>query len=423
VSKLLHIILVGLGSAGDVHPNVALGRALVRRGHKVTLVAPSVFRNLAAQTGLEFFGLGTDAAHEEVIRNPDLWDPSKAFPLIAKRLILDFMRPVYEFIAGNYASGYTVVAAPGTAFGARIANEKLGVPLATVHLQPSILRSAINPATYMIPDITAPLPVWLRKLYFRAVDHFVIDRLLAPETNAFRKELQLPPVRNLFAGWIHSPQMVIGLFPEWFGPNAPDWPANFHHAGFPLWDERDVRPALPQLEAFLAAGSPPYVFTAGSAMMHAHDFFRTAAEVCRASSRRGVFIARYSEQIPSALPAGVKHFEYVAFSQILPRAAAFVHHGGIGTAAQALAAGVPQLVMPLAHDQFDNAVRLQRLGVADFVLRRNFKPENVGDALSRLAASPDVARACRHYADELAAANPFDVTSQRIESLNTSTTI
>lgn len=414
-------ILVGLGSAGDVHPNVGLGRALMKRGHRVVLVAASVFRDLAAQAGLEFFGLGNDAEHEEVIRNPDLWDPMKAFPLVAKRLMLPFMPPVYDFIAQNIAQsgepGRTVVAAPGTSFGARIAHEKLGVPLATVHLQPSLLRSSVHPATYMIPDIVAPMPVWLRKLYYRVVDRLLIDRLLGPGTNAYRKTLGLPPVRRFFDGWLHSPQMVIGLFPEWFAGHAPDWPANFHHAGFPLWDESDVRKPMVELEAFLAAGDAPYVFTAGSAMMHGQEFFRVAAEVCSTSGRRGILIAKFAEQIPASLPPTVRHFEYVPFSQVLPRAAAFVHHGGIGTTAQAFAAGVPQLVMPLAHDQFDNAMRVRRLGVGDFLLPKQFKVAAVAQRLQRLSGSTEIAGNCKLRAKALAGASALEATCDLLERL------
>ena len=78
-----------------------------------------------------------------------------------------------------------------------------------------------------------------------------------------------------------------------------------------------------------------------------------------------MFLTQYPEQLPARLPNGVRHFNYIPFSTVLPRAAAFVHHGGIGTTAQALAAGVPQLVVPLAHDQPDNAVRIRHLGVGD----------------------------------------------------------
>ncbi len=411
-----HMILVGLGSAGDVHPNIGLGRELQRRGHRVTLVAASVFRELAAQAGLEFFALGNDEQHYAAIRNPDLWHPMKAFPLVARLLMLPTMRPVYEFIAQNYVKGKTVVAAPGTAFGARLASEKLGVPLATLHLQPSLLRSSLEPACYAVPDLLRMLPLWLRRPYYRLIDWLAIDRLLVPETNAFRKELGLPPVHRVFDGWLHSPQLVIGLFPEWFAPRPADWPANFHHTGFPLWDEGEVRPATRDLESFLAAGEPPWVFTAGSVNMHAHKFFQAAVDACRASGQRGILIAKFADQIPSPLPAGVRHFEYVPFSQILPRAAAFTHHGGIGTVAQGLAAGVPQLVMPLAHDQFDNAMRVRRLGCGDFLLPKQFAGETVAAALRTLTKSKSVTANCRQRAAALVQARPLEVICRMLET-------
>jgi len=284
-------------------------------------------------------------------------------------------------------------------------------------LQPSLLRSSLDPGTYMIPDIVAPMPVWLRRIYYRVVDRLMIDRLLAPGTNAFRASLGLPPVRRFFDGWLHSPQLVLGLFPEWFAPRPADWPANFHHAGFPLWDESDVRKPMPELDAFLAEGEPPYIFTAGSVNMHAHHFFRVAAEVCVASKRRGILIAKFAEQIPANLPPTVRHFEYVPFSQVLPRAAAFVHHGGIGTTAQSFAAGVPQLVMPLAHDQFDNAMRIRKLGCGEFLLPKAFQSAAVRQQMNQLCTSHAVAAACRKCAEGLRGKSALAATCDMLETL------
>ena len=213
------------------------------------------------------------------------------------------------------------------------------------------------------------------------MDRFLIDALLAPETNAFRAELGLPPVSRLFDRWLHSPQRTIGLFPEWFAPPPPDWPPNVVLTGFPLWDESGVRGPSSELEEFLGAGEPPVVFTAGSAMTQAQRFFQVSAEVCRATGRRGLFLTMFPEQLPAPLPDGVRHFDYVPFSAVLPRSAVLVHHGGIGTTAQALAAGVPQLVVPAAHDQPDNAVRVRRLGAGEFLLPRSYTAANAVEVL------------------------------------------
>jgi UDP:flavonoid glycosyltransferase YjiC (YdhE family) len=177
-----------------------------------------------------------------------------------------------------------------------------------------------------------------------------------------------------------------------------------------------VRSNLPELEEFLSTGDRPWVFTAGSVNMHAHDFFRAAVDACKTAGRRGLLIARFAEQIPSSLPATVRHFEYVPFSQVLTRAAAFSHHGGIGTMAQALAVGTPQLVMPLAHDQFDNAVRVRRLGVGDFVLPKNFTGAAVADSLMRLTTSRETEESAKKCAALLKATTPLETTCNLLES-------
>jgi rhamnosyltransferase subunit B len=71
--------------------------------------------------------------------------------------------------------------------------------------------------------------------------------------------------------------------------------------------------------------------------------------------------------LPAALPNFIRHFEYAPFSQLLPSVACLVHHGGIGTSSQAMAAGVRQVVTPMAHDQPDNAARMEKLGIAKVI--------------------------------------------------------
>lgn len=382
--RSLKAIVVGLGSAGDVHPNIGLALALRAHGLAVLFVGSEVFRPLAERTGIDFAGLGSKDEYYAAIRDPDLWHPTRSFSVVARRLILPALQPVYEVIKINFEPGRTVVAAPGFAFGARIAQEKLGVPLATVHLQPIMFRSAIRPGCFGFPDILGHLPRPLRKLYFRAADQLFVDKWVAEPVNAFRAELGLRPVQRLFDSWIHSPQLVIGLFPEWYGEPQPDWPPHVALTGFPLWDEAEIRNVSKEVEDFLAAGDPPLVFTAGSAMLHGKRFFDVSAEVCEAMGRRGLLLTQFPEQLPARLPRGVRHFDYVPFSQVLPRTAALIHHGGVGTTAQAIRAGVPQLIVPNAHDQPDNAMRVHRLGIGDYVLPRAYTTKRVVQKLHAL---------------------------------------
>src|SRR5262249_35036708 len=136
----------------------------------------------------------------------------------------------------------------------------------------------------------------------------------------------------------------------------------------------------------------------GSAMQQGLRFFTEAAAACQKLGRRGILLSRWPQNVPPALPAGVRHFAYVPFSELLPHAAALVHHGGIGTTSQALAAGVPQLITPLASDQHDNADRLRRLGIADALEPKRLTAGTAAEKLRGLLDSRDVATRCREVA-------------------------
>ena len=127
-------------------------------------------------------------------------------------------------------------------------------------------------------------------------------------------------------------------------------------------------------------------------------------------------LTQFRDQVPKSLPDSVAHFEYVPLSQLLPRAAALVHHGGIGTASQALAAGVPQLVMPMAHDQPDNADRIKRLGVGRALKPKRFTAANVARELSALDTE-DVRHACQAVATRFVGQDPLGRTCELIEEL------
>jgi rhamnosyltransferase subunit B len=413
----MHVLLVPFGSHGDVHPFVGLGQALRARGHRVTFVVNEYFGPLVRGRGFAMETVGEADLFERVLRDPDLWHPRRAFGVVARNVV-EHARLALPILARLVAPGDTVAVGGSLAFSVRLAQETLGVPAATVHLQPGVLYSAYETPAY--PGMAAPRwwPIWFKRAFFDLVFLRVVDPHLAPALNAYRAELALPPVRDVFRTWMSSPRLVLGLFPAWFGAPQPDWPPHTTLAGFPLYDESDATPIDANLDAFLAAGPPPVAFTPGSANLHARSFFQAAVDACVRLNRRGLLLTRFAEQIPPRLPEGVRHVEYAPFSRLLPRAAALVHHGGIGTAAQGMAAGVPQLVMPLGHDQYDNAARMSRLGIARSLVPRRFRGPAVASALRMLIDTPEVAARCRAVADRVAQDAPaLDRAVDALESL------
>jgi UDP:flavonoid glycosyltransferase YjiC (YdhE family) len=210
-------------------------------------------------------------------------------------------------------------------------------------------------------------PQWVVGRMFAMADRLVVDKVLAPPINALRKEQGLAPVRGIVKDWWNSPDLVIGMFPDWFAPPAPDWPPQTRLTGFGLWDERSLNGVPQELYDFLNAGEPPVVFTPGSAMWQAQTFFAHCIDACDRLNRRGILLTRHRDHLPANLPNFIRHFDYAPFSALLPSVACLVHHGGIGTSSQAMAAGVRQVVTPFAFDQIDNAARMEKLGIAKVI--------------------------------------------------------
>lgn len=379
-----HFLLTPVGSHGDVHPFVALGKGLLTRGHRVTMITGEPFRGVAERNGLEYVPTATMADSDAMMNHPDLWHPNKGLKVIFDRPLMQKLLPVaYNAIRERYEPGHTVLVAGSLSYASRIANEKLGIPLASVNLQPMSCCSVDDPPVHGsgIDGTWMPRP-FIRFAYWFA-EKWITDPLAAPAINEFRATLNLPPVKRIITKWSPSPQRVIGFFPEWFGPIQDGGPS-FRHAGFIPFDDAGGRPTPPEVMAFIKAGPPPVIFSFGSAMRAGRPYFEAAVEACQQLGIRGILLAKGGEQIPPNLPANVIQADYAPFSEVFPLAACVVHHGGIGTSAQAMQAGVPQLVMPLAFDQADNAARMKRLGVVKTLFPKRFTGKNVAKALNAI---------------------------------------
>jgi rhamnosyltransferase subunit B len=165
-----------------------------------------------------------------------------------------------------------------------------------------------------------------------------------------------------------------------------------------MYDGEHAAMLPPELQAFIDAGPAPVVFTAGTADTTSENFDAESAQACQRLSLRGVLVARQRTQLPESLPPGVVHVAYASFSQLFARSAAVVHHGGIGTLSQALQAGVPQLIRPMAYVQFDNASRACRLGVAKELLPRSYRGLHLDASLRDLLGDASIRSACKQVA-------------------------
>ncbi len=412
---ITRFLLTPVGSAGDVNPYIGVGRALAARDHDVHVLTAEPFRAAVERAGLTFHATWSASAYDATTLHPDLWHPQKGLRLVLETAVAT-IREAYEVTARQVAPGRTVLVGHALSFATRQLEDAEQIPATTMVLAPAILRSNVRGPRLGPRLDLGHVPGWLARAIWWLADRMGVDPQLVPALNAWRRELGLPAIRRPFASWILSPRLALGLFPDWFAPPPPDWPTQLVLSGFPLFD--DARPSTPgPLDAFLDAGEAPVVITPGSANRQAGPFFEAAIHGARSLGHRVLVVTDYPEQLPPHLQREVQSSTYAPFSRLFPRCAAVIHHGGIGTVSQALAAGIPQLVIPLAFDQFDNAARVARLGVGASLPGSIATPARIATTLRRLLTAPSVRASCKRVHDRLATDDAIPRICEHLETL------
>lgn len=389
-------MVVSIGSAGDLFPMLALALALRGAGHRVSFLAPHLHEPIVAPTGLAFHPLPIDPA---VLDDRDLWDARKGFGVVwrATRAAAARLPAFVDTLPADEVCVLLVhpLALPEADL-CRAARPDIRI--ACAYLAPSNLPTVHDPLTIGPRRIPPWMPFALRRWLWRRAGKSVIDPVTLPDINEGRRQRRLPAVRSLLTWMFTVPDLSIALFPEWFARTQPDWPRPLLRAGFLLYDPDPGRAIDPELARFLDAGHAPIAFTPGTGNRQAARYFQCALAAARALGRRAIFLTRHREQLPADLPAGVLWRDYVPLAALLPRVAALVHHGGIGTTAEALHTATPQLVVPFAHDQFDNAARVEALGAGLVLPAARLDAARLERSLGRLLSSADIMAQCESVA-------------------------
>jgi len=391
------VLITTVGSSGDINPFIAVGIALQKRGHEVTLLVNPFFEKQVRSAGLQSAPLGDPIDLRQIAELPDLMHPRKAFGFMLDKFVVPHI-PLLIDAVGSLLRDLRpdIVLAHHICPGTHWICERHGVPSAGAVLAPLLWPSSKEPSLFLSwePENS---PGWYLRSRNR-MSRWLLRRIVDGRYNRVRRQFGFPPKRDLFFAEVLSGVVNLGLWsPHYRGPKSDD-PPNGQICGFPWFDRHGQFEQSPaDVEAFLSDGEPPIVFTLGTSAVHtAGGFYGCAAEACRILGRRGILLTRYPEYAPKALPPGVRAFTYVPFSTVLPRAGATVHHGGIGTMAQAMRAGRPTVIIPFSHDQFDNAARAKRLGVSVTLKRGRLTPRALADALREVIDEPMVnSRAAR----------------------------
>ena len=388
-------LLVSWGSRGDLHPFLALGRGLMARGDEVTLVGHPEWGDDTRCAGLRFVATDEPPRDEILQRHPDIlsskWGGIPSLHTLMREVIAPGFPPLLAALLAE-APQHDAIIAHHFAFPGAIAAEVAGKPWVTVTLAPGVIPSAYSlPGAQFGRAGSGPVARARNRVIWSA-GRLITSRLVDPLVNQLRREQGLAPIRDAVFG-AHSPLLNLQLYSKHFAPPAPDWSGEKKQAGFCFFDPPQA--ALgDEIEAFLAQGEPPVLFTLGSTAARSPGrFYEDAAEACRRLRLRGLLLVGSPANRPQQMPPGVLAVDYAPYGPLMPRVRAAVHQCGIGTLSHALRAGLPTVAVPFAFDQPNNACRLEELGVAELVRPQKRNAAALTAALKKLLAGPAVSHA------------------------------
>ena len=395
------IVLATLGSLGDLHPKIALGLELKRRGHAIRVATMEIYREKIESLGFEFKPLrpNLDINDRELTR--ELLETRSGPEKLLRGVILPEINGMYEDLTAAVEAADAMITGE-IVYAASSVVEKTGIKWISTSLQPLSLFSAHDPNVYPTAEwmeYLRPLPAVFHEALFGLMK-LTVSHWFKPYRE-FRRSIGLsedhdPVFQGKFSGLLH-----LVMFSRVLSPRQPDWPAKSVQTGFCFYDGQADTGVMPDgVNDFLDEGEPPIVFTLGSAAsLDARDFFDESAKAARKLGKRALLLYGVYNETPAGLDENIVGFDYAPYSKVFERAACVVHQGGVGTTGQVLRAGVPHLIMPFGHDQPDNAARCRRLGVAEIIGRSEYNADAAAQMLARILGDANYRRRAIEAAD------------------------
>lgn len=413
------VLFVTLGSAGDIHPYIAIGAELVKRGHRVAMLTNPVFQERIERCNITFYPLGTQEEYYKVVTNPDLAHPFRSPMLVLRELLGATVDQTLDALPGVLREcAPDVIVRHHISIGSRWVARQHNIP---------IITCALAPMFFMNPNDTAVLNPWqsgfsspvlmrLRHLVQRLYLRWFLDRPL----NVKRKARGLPPQSDSFRTELLDCERLLGLWSQRFRAAVARDPAHAKICGFATFD--DAKPdagVIAELTEFmLREDGPPILFTLGSSIVHHHNgFYELAAEIVKEQGWRAVMLVGDKANVPLHLTSKILALPYAPYRAILGHARAIVHHGGVGTTGAGLGAGVPSLIIPFANDEFDNAARVERLGAGLQLFATKLSKSTLTAALKKLVSSPSIAQRAKEIGRDMANENGAAIAADEVEAM------
>jgi UDP:flavonoid glycosyltransferase YjiC (YdhE family) len=391
----MHVTFLALGSVGDIQPYLTLGKRLQCEGYQVCIGTAENFAPLVADHGLDHWAIAGDA--QAVVRKAG----ANIFALF--RGFANLVRAYGAEIPTPITKTDLIINQLPLALGGFDLAEKLNIPMCVAGVIPLF-------PTRSFPLMGFPSLSWpaYNLFSYQVIQQFGWQTF-RPMINRWRHQvLGLPPAP--LGGYFH--QLGTARFPILNGfsshvvPCPPDWGEFVHNTGWWLPDERPWAPPEDLLQ-FLEAGPPPVFIGFGSMpVRNPKQTTDLILDALHQSGQRGIIHAGWGGLGERVLPENVYKIDYVPYSWLFKRMAMVIHHGGSGTLAHALQAGVPNLVVPFVFDQFFWGKRSESLGVGPAPIPfRRLSSERLASAILNTLSSPQMVQQAQHFGEKIRAEN------------------
>lgn len=390
---MARIVVTTFGSTGDLNPFIALALALRSRGHDVIFAVEANFQQQVSELGFPTHVLTGDqqkalASYSRQIFNDD--SSLTALKLLMEHYILPTLpAKVAELRAICQQADLLISAAPQ--FASSIVANQLHMPWIPVILTPATLPSASLAAQ----PLTVQLHASLQRLSNRFswfLGGIFLRQVVDKPINRLRQQFQVPPRSNLMWTGNLSPRLTALAISPAFISRPADWPEYVKMTGFCFWDRPTNWQFPGTLKAFLNGDKPVVAVTAGTVVAGERalfsSYYQTSIESIRACNARVLLINAPANILSTEQGEDVFRIPFAPFSEVFPACAAVIHHGGIGTIAQCLRAGVPSLVVSGGLDQPFNAAQIVQRKVGLWIPRKHFTTRRAEQALKALLSRP-----------------------------------
>ena len=397
----MKVLIVTLGSRGDVQPCVALGKGLKNAGHEVTVCTSTLFESFITEQGLNYGYMNnelmqlmdSDMGRDAMENTNNLWGTLRTnIKLFSK--VTSMYR---QTLQGIWQTTQTVkpnvlILASKAAFMAESIADKQEIPLVIALPFPQFVPTAQSPAMGF-PNW--PLGRWYNRLTYGIV-HTAIG-LYGGIPNEFRRQvLQLPPKpkgMDLLHRADGRPIPVLHGYSQQVVPRPTDWPESAHVSGYWFLDQHSWQPP-DTLKAFLDTGEPPIYIGFGSISgNHPERLAKMIIDALRVTQQRGILATGWGGLQAGDLPKTVFQLDQAPHDWLFPKMSAVIHHGGAGTTAAGLRAGRPTLICPFFGDQPFWGQQVYTLGVGPKPIpQKQLTTDKLAEAMHELVTNQTMRR-------------------------------